>query len=836
MAVNLSPPGRGVGAVRALYQRYVDAVCARPRRAALILVAACLPALALTVTFFGHIDAGLQNLLRPSAPSVKALTTLHEVVGGRAHLTVIAQSPDRDANERFVAALTAKLEAEHLPEVRSIQGDVRAERAWLIAHAPVLMPRGKFDALMTRLDAALAEAKRDFKPLDLGLGDDDAQQAPIDWSRIEAELDQALAAADRFPRGYLETADGHTVVAILWLKGSEVDIEPSTRLMDDVGHVASALGPRFPGVRVAYNGEVPNLVEEHAAILADLSASSLFVVVLVGACIALYFRSLRAVLTVVLTLVPGLLFAFALGRLTVGGLNSNTAFLGTIIAGNGINYPLLALAYYRSQPADLPMNRALGLSARQAFPGTLGAAITAAAAYGGLAVSDFRGFSQFGWLGSSGMITVWILTFAAAPVLVANLRPPRRAQASTAVQTAISRFFSRGRAAGAAAGVFVCLALGWAGWGVACAERSGLYETNLQVMRNRTSLARGSASWDAKMNELFGVWLNPLVAFARDPSQREAAATALRQVFAAHDPAGIESVETIEKYAPPLADQRARLARLQAAGHDVRRVPHDQIPAKLRPYLQAWFDPANLKPIVPADVPAPLRQSFEERSGRVDRLVLLFPSIQVNYNDGRNLEHFDAVVKQAQMPPGVVLGGGFLFMAEILRLVRTQAFGVVGVVCGVVGMLLVALFWRRPMRAVVSLCSMVVVAFCSMAVMLALGIKVNLLNFAALPITIGVGADYVVNLFGAMSTLGVGARTACAKMGGAILLCSLTTTVGYLSLVLAQSGALRSFGWAAVLGEVMAVVTVLLVLPVVMGDVAERAAPERPASKEEVLS
>jgi len=56
-------------------------------------------------------------------------------------------------------------------------------------------------------------------------------------------------------------------------------------------------------------------------------------------------------------------------------------------------------------------------------------------------------------------------------------------------------------------------------------------------------------------------------------------------------------------------------------------------------------------------------------------------------------------------------------------------------------------------------------------------------------------------------------RTACAKMGGAILLCSLTTIVGYLSLVIAQSGALRSFGWAAVLGELMAVTAILLVLP-----------------------
>src|SRR5208283_318279 len=88
-----------------------------------------------------------------------------------------------------------------------------------------------------------------------------------------------------------------------------------------------------------------------------------------------------------------------------------------------------------------------------------------------------------------------------------------------------------------------------------------------------------------------------------------------------------------------------------------------------------------------------------------------------------------------------------------------------------------------------------------------------------------VGADYVVNLLGAMSSLRVDARAACARMGGAILLCSLTTVIGYLSLVLAKSGALRSFGWAAVVGEIVASLVVLLVLPVVLGTRLAHAVP-----------
>jgi predicted RND superfamily exporter protein len=117
--------------------------------------------------------------------------------------------------------------------------------------------------------------------------------------------------------------------------------------------------------------------------------------------------------------VPGLLFTFAVGHLLVGHLNSNTAFLGSIIAGNGINYPLLFLAYYRSRNPGDSRRRSIFDAARQALPGTLAAAVTASAAYGGLAASTFRGFSQFGWLGGMGMVTTWLLTFITMPIAIA---------------------------------------------------------------------------------------------------------------------------------------------------------------------------------------------------------------------------------------------------------------------------------------------------------------------------------------------------------------------------------------------------------------------------------
>jgi predicted RND superfamily exporter protein len=794
------------------YGQWVGAADRHPRRLALAVAVALLPALLLTVRFFSDVRAGLEELLPRSATSVKALEELHRRLGGQSHLTVIAASGDVAANRQLIDRFCQRMAARHLPEVRSLQCRVDAERRWLTDHALLLMPAERFGPLVDEVDRALAQARTRANPLYLDL-DESAEGGRI-WDPLEQRLDEEQKAHDRFPAGYLELPDGSLVVAIVWLQGSEVDMAPAERLMAAArADVAAVRGGA--NVQVAYNGEVPNLIEEHDAILADLSLSSALVFLLVGALILGYFRSTRALGAVLAGLVPGLLVTFALGSLTVGHLNSNTAFLGSIIAGNGINYPLLFLAYYRRRPPDQPRAGAIMDAARGSFWGTLGAAATASAAYGGLAASSFKGFSQFGWLGGAGMVSIWLLSLIAMPVAIAVFDPPRRDPRSPSVSRALERFFTASHGPLVLSALFLAATVLLAAIGAARAVQGGLYDMDLQSLRNRDSLAHGSASWDRRMNDVFGVWLNPVAGLVDDPAHLESLAGELRRVLVDGASAPAERVETIHQYAP--VDQEARLVRLTRLRSRLEDVPPEQIPEKVRPFIERWLAPENLRVITPAEVPAALAQGFAELSGRRDRTALLYPSLKVDYNDGRNILAFADRLGRAALPPDAVVGGGFLFMAEIIRRVRDEAPRVMVTVYLLVTLVLIPIFLGKPARILLVSTSVAMVAIAAQSIMLAAGVRLNMLNFAAVPITIGVGADYLVNLLGAMDALGLDARRACAQMGGAILLCSLTTVVGYSSLLLARSGVLRSFGWAAVLGEVMAVAAVLLVLPALSG-------------------
>jgi predicted RND superfamily exporter protein len=95
-----------------------------------------------------------------------------------------------------------------------------------------------------------------------------------------------------------------------------------------------------------------------------------------------------------------------------------------------------------------------------------------------------------------------------------------------------------------------------------------------------------------------------------------------------------------------------------------------------------------------------------------------------------------------------------------------------------------------------------------------LGIHVNFANFIAFPITFGIGVDYSVNVVsrwerdGSKDILG-----AVRSTGAAVALCSLTTIIGYSSLLMAQNRALFLFGLLAVLGEITSLAVALVSFP-----------------------
>jgi hypothetical protein len=121
-----------------------------------------------------------------------------------------------------------------------------------------------------------------------------------------------------------------------------------------------------------------------------------------------------------------------------------------------------------------------------------------------------------------------------------------------------------------------------------------------------------------------------------------------------------------------------------------------------------------------------------------------------------------------------------------------------------------------------------------------LGVKINFVNFIAFPITFGIGVDYAVNVMARFVQDGEREiEGPIRSTGAAVALCSLTTIIGYSSLLLAKNQGLFHFGLVAVIGEIACLVTALALLPATLawlGRSTPRARRSRPRGGNGVVS
>jgi uncharacterized protein len=118
------------------------------------------------------------------------------------------------------------------------------------------------------------------------------------------------------------------------------------------------------------------------------------------------------------------------------------------------------------------------------------------------------------------------------------------------------------------------------------------------------------------------------------------------------------------------------------------------------------------------------------------------------------------------------------------------------------------------------------------------GIKVNFLDFVALPITIGIGVDYGVNIVARarQSTKKKIGLHALTTTGAVVALCSYTTCVGYASLLFSQNKGIHTFGLSAMIGELTCLSAAMLLAPALLDYRASKERGDAAAVRPEPVS
>lgn len=799
-------PARIFRAYVAFAQRHTTALLG-------VLLAVMFVSLAFAWKLELHTD--MAELLPDNHPAVLALRRLAGRQKSASNLVMLIHSPSREANVRFAEALRPALQQMVPSTFTEIQWKPDTEvpeffraQKWLYATDEEL------DDAETLLDRVIAKRSQPgFVDLE---GDPDEE-----LKKLRARIDKRLPQPKNAGNDYFEgTIDGqHYIGVMLWQRLDGLATAGAHEAKAAVEQIVKRIDPgKYDShMRVQYTGAIAQAIDEQDGVRDDVTLASVLCIVCVLLAIYSYFRRIALLWVIGAPAVLGLLIALFIASLTIHYLNINTAFLISIILGNGINSPIILLGRYgEERQSGKPVPTALAVAMTQSVTGIAAAVAAASVAYGCLLWTSFRGFNQFGLLGGAGMLLVGVMTFVLVPPMVIfgerrwpGLFTPKRNLWRIPFAWLGELSAKNPRALALTAIVALCAAMvplyKWA---------KDPIEWDFEKLRSDESPSQ--LLWP-KMEALgmgdvgAGYIGNNAVLLVDEPGQADAVAHALKAQDEAKGPRHVlKEVRTLNSMLPKHQSEKLeQLARIRRKIDRNRSMMTDDEQRE----AEAWRPPDGLHTLTVDELPRQIREAFTETDGTRGRLIGIDADHTTYYDwNGHDLLRMPPALTVNALGKTWVAGAAASIFAGMLQTIiedgpRVTLAAVIGV-----ALLVMIIFGLRGAPPVLIAIAVGVVWLGGVVGTIAL--KLNFMNFAALPITLGVGADYAANIWARMRADGPSrVKTVIAETGSAVALCSMTTVIGYSSLLLSRNRALRSFGLLADLGEIACLVAALVALP-----------------------
>ncbi len=824
-----------LSALQRLVARLADFQTRRPWLVLLLAIVTVIPS-AWAVSSL-RIRTAFQELLPDDKPSVLELRKVNERLSSASTLTVVAESQNTELLKRFVDEMTPKLRALPPDLVTAVDPGPKDAQRFFEDNKHLYASLKDIQELHDEVVGAYDREVAKKAGLDLGLDDEgEAAGAPPDDKKLEQRFKDALAELRKQAPGmdgYYIGENGHLAAILVRTTLPSMDQraydleELVAKLIEQGGY--TKVDPNF---RFSFTGNLITSAEQYKVVNEDLVKIGASGVALVLLVVFLYFLRVRSLLALGLSIGIGCIWSLAFARLSVGYLNIATGFLVSIIAGNGINAMVIWMARYlearRSQKQDVA--ESVRTASVETCEATLAVVGVAMVSYGALMTTDFRGFRHFGIIGGAGMLLCWIATYAVLPaifVLSERIAPlPLEPSWRDKLGATYGRPF-----AWLAKTLPIPVALVGILLGVAGTIGSVLYftgdpmEYDLRKILNEEQSPTSAGRLSTRVNKIAGR-LNQggravLVERLDQVKPLVAELERRRDSAPAHDKP-FDKVVSVYSLLP--TDQEKKIELLKETLDRVERAHKRGFVTEERFEQISTHIPRELRPIEIADLPELVARPFREKNGDVGKVIYVSPAAGRSLNDAHYLMLWANSFRTVTLPNGDVIRGtgDAVVFSDMLLNIAEDAPRVA--LTSLVGTLLVIMFafrWRRAGWG--ALATLLLGISWLVGTLYFAQIKLNFLNFVALPVAIGAGADYAINIMKRRELEGAeGIERAFVETGGAVIACSLTTMSGYLALLLSINGAVRSFGLAAAIGEVSTQFSAMLVLPAVMYWAAKR--------------
>jgi predicted RND superfamily exporter protein len=777
------------------------------------------------------VKTGFEAMLPENRRSVKELDRVAARTAGVSTIFVVLEGDDTAAMRKAADALVPELRKIGPPWVGAVENGVHDAIAFMSPRAGLFADLKQLEKLREDVDARY---EYEVAKATGALLDEDGEKPPeINGETIKKQLGLKEEDLARFPDGYYQSQDGKALVVAIRAGVLGSDFDGAREALRRVTEVVDRVDPKsfHPSITYGLTGDLVIGLSEYSTMINDLTEVGVTGVALLVAVVLLYYLRIRMLVAMSVTIGIGVAWTFGLTQLTIGHLNMATGFLFTIVAGNGINFAIIFMArYLEARRAGASLEEALGVAQRETWLPTLTAGCAAGASYASLLITDFRGFRDFGAIGGAGMVLCWIATFAALPSILAAIERVTPLDAEKAglwgrLRKATEQGIAFGKPFAAIAGgapravtvVGLIACIGGAAYTYRYFATDPMEYDLTRVQSERTERGEEEQRLIRLAKGITGyVGLDGMAILTERPEQVAPLKAELlkRRDAAPEDLKPFKDVLALQDFVP--AQQEEKIPVLLALKDRVMRAKkRGMISDADWKQVEALIPPDDLKAFGIAELPDGIARLFTEKDGTRGRIVYITPTRDELTNDAKYLFRWADSFRETKLPDGSTIygSGRSVIYADMWAAVIADVPK--AILASFLATILVVVLAFRAGKPVAIVTGSLLVGIAWMTGSLSLGgVKLNFLNFIALPLTFGIGVDYAVNIMARYRTDGPGsALDAVRSTGGAVVLCSLTTLLGYLALVRSKNFGVRSMGIAAVLGEATCLIAAVLVLP-----------------------
>lgn len=614
--------------------------------------------------------------------------------------------------------------------------------------------------------------------------------------------------------------DGTTLLIMAEPAQPAMNLPFSYSLMKALNRFVSAEGQQH--LTISFTGAHPIATAEAKTLRFDMQTSLVFSLILVLFLFLSVYRRWIILLFVGLPLFGGIQLTMGIASLSLGSLNILTSAFAAILVGLGIDFAVhLYDRYQQERSSGKEIFPAIEITLVETGSGIWTGAFTSIFAFGALYFSRVRGVVELAFLVSTGLLCALLCIYFVLPSFLIWIDQRKKAHAYLGLQTFQFNQFSALLEKKSRFVFFLLIGMSLLFLILAFGIEVERDFRNLKPkeVKSLEVLDRMARAFGGKKLEALAIHegrdLGALL------SREEEAIKTFRRF---EKEGRIDSFVSLCEFIPSPEEQRRRSEAIRKA-IDLKRVKEGLTKAlkengfevsEFRNLIQSLEEMSlgkekihSPESLIAAIEGSPLKKGIEPfliQEGETYRIVS-----HLYYQKG----HLDMIRLERELPRISVTGPERVEM-EILRVVREDLF-LLTPISFLIILLLVFSHFRRWKITLWTLTPLTMGLVWMLGAMALLQIRINFVNAVILPMIIGMGIDNSIHLM--HRYLEGGGRDplqALRATGRAMTMCTLTTILGFGSLVTARYQALSTMGWVTILGMGFCWMATLTLLPTIL--------------------